>query len=111
MSLPRHLDMTFPNELAETAAVVRAGLRRFDGRPVLLTTAEGVPFTNGRLVVADVQDGGLLPTLVLEFSLRGVMFAMEVPLGRVFALAGSWTGDYFVYPLPPGDRLFVRGAS
>lgn len=108
MPPPRHLEMSLPNELAETASLVRTGLHRFHGRTVLLTTADGVPFTNGKLFVLDANDGELFPKLSFEFTLRGVALAMEIPLGRVFALAGSWNGNHFVFALPAVDRLWLQ---
>jgi hypothetical protein len=63
---------------------------------------------SGRFVAVDDLDGPLLPALTLEFTLRGIVFAMEVPLGSVFALVATWTGRHFVYRLPPGERLTVE---
>ncbi len=93
--------------LNETAPLVRAALQRLQGRPVLITTADGAPVTNGKLVVVEGLDGPIVPSLSLEFSLRGILFVMEIPLERVFRLVSSWNSGHFVIRLPEDARLDV----
>lgn len=96
------------HQLSETAPVIRSALQRLHGRPVLIKNGGGVPAVNGRLVLAEDRDGSALPALTIEFVLRGLVFVMEVPLGRVFDLVASWTGTHYVFRLPPGDRLRIE---
>ena len=102
------LHLQLSHELTETAPLIRAALVHLDGRNVLITTEDGVALTNGRLVVLDGLDGPLMPSLGLEFSLRGIVFTMEIPLGSVFTLVSSWTGKHFVFRLPADQRLTVE---
>jgi hypothetical protein len=94
--------------LTETAPLVRAALERLAGRSVLITTADDVPVTTGRLVVVEGLDGPVLPSLTMEFSLRGMLFVMEIPLERVFRMVSSWNGRHFSFRLPPDGRLNVE---
>lgn len=95
-------------ELTEKAPLIRAALVRLQGRSVLITTADDAPIVSGRVVVMDDMDGPLLPSLALEFILRGITFSMEIPLGSVFTLVASWTGSHFVFRLPRDQRLAVE---
>jgi hypothetical protein len=88
--------------------VIRSALERLQGRPVLIRTADDVPVVNGKLVLLEGRDGSALPSLSIEFTLRSLVFAMELPLGRVFDLVSSWTGTHYVFRLPPGDRLWIE---
>jgi hypothetical protein len=90
--------------------LIRAALERLQGRAVLITTADDVPVTSGRLVAVEGMDGPVLPSLTMEFSLRGIVFAMEIPLERVFRMVSSWNGRHFVYRLPPNARLEIEPA-
>ena len=108
---PLRFETSATNELVETASIVASALRRFNGRPVLITTAEEVPVTSGKLIVVEPLDEALFPTLVLEFSMRGLVFGIKIPLGRVFALAGSWTGKHFVYSLPAAQRFWLENSD
>lgn len=103
-----NLHLQLSHELTETAPLIRAALVHLDGRNVLIMTADDVPLTNGRLVVIDGLDGPLLPSLALEFTLRGIVFTMEIPLGSVFTLVASWTGMHFVFRLPADQKLSVE---
>ena len=96
------------NALTETARLVRAALERLQGRPVLITTADDLPVTSGTLVVVEGLDGPVMPSLSMEFSMRGIVFVMEIPLERVFRLVSSWNGRHFAFRLPPDARLHVE---
>lgn len=74
----------------------------------MITTADGAPVTNGRLVAVMATDGPLLPGLTLEFSLRGMTFALDIPLAFVFTLVASWTGQCYIFRLPPEARFQVE---
>lgn len=104
---PYDLHPQLSHQLKETAPVIRAVLDRLNGRPVLITSPAGVPVVNGTLVLVDGLEGSMLPSLSVEFTLRGLIFSMEVPLGRVFDLVGSWTGTHFVIRVP-SDRLRIE---
>jgi hypothetical protein len=95
-------------ELTDTAPLIRAALVRLNGRSVLITTADDAPIVSGRVVILDGMDGPLLPSLALEFNLRGITFSMEIPLGSVFTLVSSWTGNHFVFRLSREQRLAVE---
>jgi hypothetical protein len=94
-------------QLAETAPLIRAALARLHEASILITTHDDVPVTSGKLVVVGGLDGPLLPSLMLDFSLRGINFSMEVPLGSVFRVVASWNGQTYVFRLPEGERLQV----
>ena len=96
------------HELTETAPLIRTALTRLHGKPVLLMSVDAAPITSGRLSVVEGLDGPLLPSLVLEFMLRGITFTMEVPLARVFDLVATWNGANFVFQMPPDQRLAVE---
>lgn len=95
-------------ELAQTAPLLRSALARLHGGPVMITTETGAPVTNGKLVAVMATDGPLLPGLTLEFTLRGMTFAIEIPLAYVFTLVASWTGQYYVFRIPTDARFQVE---
>lgn len=94
-------------QLAEMAPLIQGALARLHGATILITSQHDAPITNGTLTVVGGLDGPLLPSLMLEFSLRGINFAMEIPLGFVFRVVASWNGQTYVYRLPEGERLQV----
>jgi hypothetical protein len=95
------------DQLKETAPVIRSVLARLNARPVLIVNPAEVPVTNGTIVLVESPEGSVLPSLSVEFTLRGLVFALEVPLGRVFDLVGSWTGTHFVFRLP-AERFWLK---
>lgn len=94
--------------LTETAPLVRAALERLNGRAVLITTEDDVAVTSGWLVAVEGMDGPILPSLTMEFQMRGIVFVMEIPLERVFRMVSSWNGRHFVYRLPSDARLNIE---
>lgn len=106
--MPEAYVQPWRGQLAETAPLIRAALARLNGGVVVITTLDDVPVTSGKLLVVEGRDGPLVPSLLLEFSLRGMTFAIEVPLGSVFRLVATWTGSSYVFRLPADGRLQVE---
>lgn len=104
---PNTLHAQLSRELTETAPVIRAALERLHGRSVLIVSPEDAPVTSGTIQLIDRRDGSALPTLSVEFTFRGLVFALEIQLGRVFDLVASWTGTHFVFRLP-SDRFWLN---
>lgn len=99
---------TTPSTLKDTAPLLRASLERLHRRAVLITTADEVPVTSGRLLLVENLDGPVMPSLKMEFSLRGIVFEMEIPLEAVFKTVATWNGRHFIYRLPPDNRLTIE---
>ncbi len=104
---PGELHPQLSHQLKETAPVIRSVLERLQGRPILIATPENAPVTNGRIMLVEHPENAVLPALSIEFTLRGVVFALEIPLGRVFDIVGTWNGTHYVYRLP-SSRLRIE---
>jgi hypothetical protein len=98
-----------PDELNSPAPLICSVLDRLHGRSVLVVNAAEIPVTNGRVVLTPPAEGSLLPGLAVEFTLRGLIFLVQLPRGRAFALMATWTGSHFVFRLSR-DRLRVQEA-
>lgn len=82
-------------------------LRHFHEKPALITTADGAPIANGKLVVSEGDE--LEETRVnLEFVARTVTFVLPIPPTQLFRFASTWNGSHYVYALPPGEQLWLQ---
>lgn len=83
-------------------------LKHFHDRPALITTADGAPIANGKLLVLETGDSADPARVNLEFVVRTVTFVLPIPAAHLYRFAGTWTGSHFVYALPPGEQLWLQ---
>lgn len=83
-------------------------LRHFHGKPALITTADGAPIANGKLVVSEGGEPEGPPRVNLEFVARTVNFVLPIPAAQLFRFASTWNGSHYVYALPPGEQLWLQ---
>jgi len=83
-------------------------VRHFHEKPALITTADGAPIANGKLVVSEGDAHEEAPRVNLEFVARTVNFVLPIPPAQLFRFASTWTGSHYVYALPPGEQLWLQ---